>query len=268
MRYHPGSEEKKGEAVNEVFIISAARTPVGLGKPNGRLSPVAPLDLGALVMKEVVRRAEVDPALVEDVIWGCVTPLGDQGANLARLTALQAGFPCRVPGVTINRMCGSGQQAVHFGAQAILAGDMDIVLAGGTEMMSHQQMGKDYPDKWPDNFPYRLVHQGISAEMMAERWSLSREELDDFSYRSHLKAMQAIQNGYFINQVIPVPLLGGGYADQDEGVRMPPDRDKMRALKPVFKEGGVITAGNSSQISDGVGRNCCWLLPERWEAIT
>jgi acetyl-CoA acyltransferase len=237
--------------VSDVFIISAARTPIGLGKQNGRLNPISPVDLGAIVMQEVSRRAEVDPALVEDVVWGCVTAVGDQGANLARLTVLKAGFPCEVPAVTLNRMCGSGQQAIHFSAQAILAGDMDIAIAGGTEMMSHQQLGKDYPEKWPENFPYRLVHQGISAEMMAERWKISREELDDYSYRSHLCAMRAIQNGYFKSQIIPIPLPGGDCAVQDEGVRIPPDREKMRALKPVFKPDGVITAGNSSQISDG-----------------
>jgi acetyl-CoA acyltransferase len=237
--------------VSEVFIITAARSPVGLGKPNGILNPIAPVDLGAIVLQEAARRAEVDPAQVEDVVWGCVTPVGDQGANLARLTVLKAGFPMEVPAVTLNRMCGSGQQAVHFAAQAILAGDMDIAVAGGTEMMSHQHLGKDYPETWPEDFPYRLVHQGTSAEMMAERWQLTREQLDDFSYHSHLKAMHAIQNGFFYSQIIPIPLPGGECAVQDEGVRMPPDRERMRALKPVFKEDGVITAGNSSQISDG-----------------
>jgi acetyl-CoA acyltransferase len=148
-------------------------------------------------------------------------------------------------------MCGSGQQSIHFAAQAILAGDMDIVIAGGTEMMSHQPIGSDWPSEWPADFPYPLVHQGISAEMMAEKWELSRDELDDFSYQSHLRAMGAIQNGRFDGQFLPVTRPDGTQITTDEGVRMPPDRQKMASLKPVFKENGVVTAGNSSQISDG-----------------
>jgi acetyl-CoA acetyltransferase family protein len=203
------------------------------------------------MMQAAVQRAGVRPEQVEDVTWGCVTPVGDQGANLARLAVLQAGFPVQVPAVTLNRMCGSGQQAVHFAAQAILAGDMDIVLAGGSEMMSHQPLGADWPDEWPADFPYPLVHQGVSAEMMAEKWDLSRAALDDYSYNSHLRAMQAIQAGRFQEQILPIALPDGSQFDTDEGVRMPPDRDKIGQLKPVFKEGGVVTAGNSSQISDG-----------------
>ena len=152
----------------EVYIIAAVRTPVGVGKPEkGALYPVVPVDLAALVLKEVLRRGGVDSEQVDDVIMGCVTPIDDQGANIARLAALQAGFPVHVPAVQINRMCGSSQQAVHFAAQAILAGDMNLVVAGGIEMMSHQPLGADWPEEWPTNFPYPLVHQGISAEMMA-----------------------------------------------------------------------------------------------------
>lgn len=236
---------------SEVYIISAVRTPVGVGKAGGALQPLAPVDLAALVMREAVERAGVDAQRVEDVVWGCVTPLGDQGANLARLGVLKAGFPVRVPAVTLNRMCGSGQQAVHFAAQEILSGDMEIVIAGGTEMMSHQPIGSDWPLEWPADFPYPLVHQGISAEMMAEKWSLSRAELDDFAYRSHLRAMEAIQNGYFDEQILPVQRPDGQVVRVDEGVRMPPDREKMGRLKAAFKANGVVTAGNSSQISDG-----------------
>ncbi|MGE5223406.1 MAG: thiolase family protein [Omnitrophica WOR_2 bacterium] len=235
----------------EVYIISAVRTPVGIGKPNGALVPIAPVDLAASVLQEVTCRVPIDPAKVEDVVWGCVTPIRDQGANLSRLAVLKAGFPVQVPAVTLNRMCGSGQQAIHFAAQEILSGDMDMAIAGGTEMMSHQPLGADYPEKWPEDFPYELVHQGMSAEMMAEKWGLSRQELDDFSYKSHLRAMSAIQNGYFDSQILPVPLPDGRLFKVDEGVRMPPDRERMAALRPVFKPGGVITAGNSSQISDG-----------------
>ncbi len=236
--------------MSEAYIVSAVRTPVGVGKPGGALQPLAAVDLAALVLNEAVRRAGVDPGRVEDVIWGCVTPLGDQGANLGRLAVLKAGFPAQVPAVTLSRMCGSGQQAVHFAAQAILSGDMDLVIAGGTEMMSHQPLGADYPARWPE-LPYELVHQGISAEMMAEKWGLSREELDDYSYHSHLRAMHAIQAGFFEGEILPITLPGGRVFSQDEGVRMPPDRQRMAALKPVFKADGVITAGNSSQVSDG-----------------
>lgn len=235
----------------EAFIISAVRTPIGLGKPSGALASLSPVDLTALVLQEAVRRSGLEPAQVEDVVWGCVTPLGDQGANLARLGVLRAGFPVHVPAVTLSRMCGSSQQAIHFASQAILAGDMDVVVAGGTEMMSHQALGADYPREWPESIPYKLVHQGISAEMMAEKYSLSRVELDDYAFQSHLRAMHAIQSGYFDSQIQPVTLSNGTVVKIDEGVRMPPNREKMNSLQTVFKPDGVITAGNASQISDG-----------------
>jgi acetyl-CoA acetyltransferase family protein len=236
--------------MREAFIISAVRTPIGVGKPGGALAPLTPVDLTALVMKEALIRAGIEPGQVEDAVWGCVTPLGDQGANLARLSVLKAGFPVRVPAVSLNRMCGSGQQAIHFAAQSLIAGDMDIVLAGGTEMMSHQAIGADWPERWPEDFPYDLVHQGISAEMMVERWRLQRQELDDFSFQSHFRAMTAIQGGRFDDQIIQVTRQDGVVVKNDEGVRIPPDREKMAALKPAFKSNGTITAGNSSQISD------------------
>ena len=235
----------------DVFIVSAVRLPIGVGKPTGALFPFLPVDLTARVLVEVVRRAGIDPARVEDVVWGVVTPVGDQGANLARMSVLKAGFPAHVPATTLNRMCGSSQQAIHFAAQAILAGDMDLVIAGGTEIMSHQPIGADYPAEWPKDFPYKLVHQGISAEMMAEKWGLNRDELDDFAFQSHIRAGQAIQNGYFESQILPVDLPDGSRFTTDQGVRMPPDRAKIAALKPAFKENGTITAANSSQISDG-----------------
>ena len=237
--------------MSEVYIIAAVRTPIGVGKPQGALAPLAPVELTARVLREVVQRAGIEAGRVEDVIWGCVTPIGDQGANLARLGVLQAGFPVHVPAVTLSRMCGSSQQAVHFAAQAILAGDMDLVIAGGTEMMSHQPLGADYPQSWPQDMPYQLVHQGVSAEMMSEKWGLSRDALDDFACQSHLRAMHAIQQGYFESQIMPVTLPDGRTVCQDEGVRMPPDRQRMAALKPVFKPDGVVTAGNASQVSDG-----------------
>ena len=237
----------------DVFIISAARSAIALGREKGALYPLAPVDLAAQVMAETVRRAGIVPKRLDDVIWGVVTPIGDQGANLARLGSLNAGFPVHVPGVSINRMCGSSQQAVHFASQAILAGDANLVLAGGTEMMSHQMLGADYPSEWSQNMPQKLVHQGVSAEMMAEKWDLTREEQDDFAFRSHEKAASAMDAGYFDNQIIPLNLPSGSVFSTDEGVRRPPDREKMRSLKPVFKEDGTVTAGNASQISDGAG---------------
>ena len=237
--------------MSEAYILSAVRTPIGVGKPGGALSSFDPVGIGAMVLEAAVERAGISPQIVDDVIWGCVTQIGDQGANLARLSVLKVGFPVSVPAVTINRMCGSSQQAIHFAVQAILSGDMDLVIAGGTEMMSHQAIGSDWPTQWPDNFPYDLVPQGMSAESMAQKWKLTRDVLDDYAYQSHLRAMSAIQKGYFNEQILPVSLPDGGIMTEDEGVRQPPDRDKMRVLQPAFKPDGVVTAGNSSQISDG-----------------
>ena len=237
----------------DVFIISAVRSAIGLGREKGALFPLAPVDLAAQVMDAAIRRAGISSNRINDVIWGVVTPIGDQGANLARLAALKAGFPVEIPAVSINRMCGSSQQAVHFAAQAILAGDADLILAGGTEMMSHQALGADYPTEWPQDFPHDLVHQGVSAEMMADKWNLTREEQDNFAFRSHEKAAAAIEAGYFDDQIIPLTLPSGKVFSIDEGVRRPPDREKMRALKPVFNADGTVSAGNTSQISDGAG---------------
>lgn len=235
---------------SDVFIISAVRTAIGLGKPGGALFHYQPVELAAAIMREAVRRAEIEPARVQDVLWGLATPLGDQGGNLARLAALKAGFPVSVGGVSINRMCGSGQQAVHFAAQAILSGDADILLAGGSEMMSHQPLGADYPPQWPD-VGHDLLHQGESAERIAEKWTLTRQELDDFAAESHRRAAAAIAAGYFDTQILPMSAVNGGLFKHDQGVRHKFDREKMARLKPVFRENGVITAGNTSQISDG-----------------
>lgn len=234
----------------DVFIISAVRTAIGAGKPGGALNTFKPVELAALVLNEAVRRAGIEAARVEDVIWGVVSPTGEQGGNLARLAVLKAGFPVSVPGLQLNRMCGSGQQAVHFGAQAILAGDADIIIAGGTEMMSRVPLGADYPGEWPET-GHRLVHQGESAELMAERWNLSRVEMDDYSFESHLRAGRAMQSGFFDEQILPVSRLDGSTFRADEGVRQPPNRERMAALKAVFRENGRVTAGNSSQVSDG-----------------
>jgi acetyl-CoA acyltransferase len=214
-----------------------------------------PVHLAARLLKELVARTGLEPSLVQDVILGCVTPLGDQGANIARLGVLQAGFPVQVPAVTLNRMCGSSQQAIHFAAQAILSGDMDVVIAGGIEVMSRVPIGADWPREWPSDFPYPLVHQGISAEMIADKWQLTREQLDRFAFESHVKAAAATRRGDFAREIVPLPVsLPDGATETmtiDEGIRFEPNLDKMSKLQPAFKPDGVITAANASQISDG-----------------
>lgn len=237
----------------EVVVVEAVRAPVG--KRSGTLSALQPVQLAAHVLRALIERAQIDPALIEDVIFGCVTPLGEQGANLTRLAVLQAGLPVEVPAVTLNRMCGSGQQAVHFAAQAIAAGDMEVVVAGGIEMMSRVPLGSDWPAQWPPDFPYPLVHQGLSAEMIAERWGFTRDELDRYAFESHIKAAAATKRGDFVREIIPIdaPQPDGSRVclDYDEGVRFGPNLEKMKQLPPAFKPDGVITAGNASQISDG-----------------
>jgi len=246
--------------MREVVIVEAVRAPVG--KRNGTLSTLLPVHLAARVLRALVERAQIDPALIEDVILGCVTQLGEQGANIARLAALQAGFPVAVPGVTLNRMCGSSQQAVHFAAQAIAAGDMDSVIAGGIEVMSRVPLAADWPAQWPPDFPYPLVHQGLSAEMIAERWGLTRDDLDRYALESHVKAAAATKRGDFAREIIPIDAAqpDGSIVtlDYDEGIRFEPNLAKMAQLPPAFKLDGVITAGNASQISDGCA--AIWLM--------
>jgi acetyl-CoA acetyltransferase family protein len=238
----------------EVYLIEALRSPIGIGKPDsGALHSLLPVDLAALVVRAALERSSLDPSAIDDVILGCVTPMADQGANIGRLVALKAGLPVEVPGVQLNRMCGSGQQAIHFAAQAILAGDMELVLAGGIEMMSRVPLGSDYPESWPQDFPYPLVHQGVSAEMMAQRWHLTRDALDDFAFRSHVRAGQAsaAQSGQILPIDVALPDGTTSRVEHDQGVRLSPDRARMGQLKPVFQADGVVTAGNSSQVSDG-----------------
>jgi len=240
--------------MHDVVIVEAVRAPVG--KRNGLLSTTLPTHLAARVLRELIDRSQIDPLLVEDVIFGCVTPLGEQGANITRLAVLQAGLPVAVPAVSLNRMCGSGQQAVHFAAQAIASGDMEVVIAGGIEVMSRVPLGSDWPQEWPPDFPYPLVHQGLSAEMVAEQWQLSRDDLDRFAFDSHVKAAAAAtKRGDFVKEIAPIEVtLPDGSIDclkHDEGIRFTPDLAKMGTLQPAFKPDGVITAGNSSQISDG-----------------
>ncbi len=244
--------------MTDAVIVEAVRT--AIGRRNGRLSPVRPDDLLALTLREVVTRAGVDPAQVDDVIAGCVTQTGEQGMNIARAAALIAGFPIEVPGTTINRFCGSGQQAVNFAAQGVLSGAQDVVIGAGVENMSRVPMGADAfgPGEGPVSPKlmdlFEIIPQGNSAEMIAKKWGFSREQLDEFAYQSHVKAGQAIQDRRFQREIFPVQVKQNGTSYEfqiDEGVRIPPSREKMAQLKPSFQEDGVVTAGNSSQISDG-----------------
>lgn len=240
--------------MNDTYIVSAVRTPIGKGREGGALAGIRPDELAAMTLVEVVKRAGLEPRDVEDVVMGCVTQVGEQGINVGRVATLLAGFPVEVPAASVNRMCGSSQQAIHFVSQAIAAGDIDIGIGAGVESMSRVPMGSDWTAPLHPEFPYDLVPQGISAEMMAEKWGLTREELDDYSYRSHLRAAHATNECYFSREIVPVEVEKNGekvIITVDEGVRLNPNREKMAQLDPVFKVGGVVTAGNSSQISDG-----------------
>ncbi len=232
----------------EAYIIDAVRTPIGRGKPDGWLHGIHPVDLLAMTLDEVTRRAGCPKEAVDDVVAGCVTPAGDQASDVGRLATLKAGFPIDVPGVQINRFCGSGQQAVHFAAQAIRSGDMDIAIGCGVESMSRVPMFSDgqFSTQFLADFPYDVVHQGISAEMLVEKWGLSREELDEFAAQSHCRAAAAAHAGWTDRETMLV-----GQIRADQGVRTNPDLAKLAALTPVFRANGTITAGNSSQISDG-----------------
>ena len=228
-----------------------------VGRKNGKLSPVRPDDLAAHVLRELVRRVGVDASEVEDVILGCVDQLGEQGFNIARNAALIAGFPVDVCGTTLDRMCGSGQQAANFAAMGVMAGQYDVVIAGGVEHMTRVPMGSNAvgPGEGPLSPQlqerYNIVPQGISAELIAETWGLKREALDEFAAQSHQKAGRAIAEGRFKREIVPVTLPDGSVFDTDEGVRVPVNREKMAALTPSFKPDGVVTAANASQISDG-----------------
>ncbi|MBM3696484.1 MAG: thiolase family protein [Actinobacteria bacterium] len=236
------------------FIVDAVRTPIG--KRNGSLRGWHPVDLSALVVEALVRRTGVDPAAVDDVIWGCVSQTGEQGLNLARWTALAAGLPETVPGVSIDRQCGSSQQAVHFAAQGIMAGAYDVVIAGGVESMTRvpmgctMQQGPGLPFGSRVLGRYSLVPQGLSAEMVAERWGLTRQALDTISLESHLRSARAWDEGRFATQVVAVEGEAGSLA-ADEGIRRDTSLEALGALKPAFQPEGVVTAGNSSQIADG-----------------
>ncbi len=242
--------------MREAVIVEAVRTPVG--KRNGAFSSIRPDDLLAMVLKEVVNRAGISSDLIEDVIIGCVSQVEEQGLNIARSAALMADFPIKVPGTTIDRQCGSSQQAVHFAAQSILSGDMEMVIAGGVESMSRVPMGSTRKNSQPSDelsTRYELINQGLSAERIAEKWEFSRNQLDEFSLLSHQRAIQAQNEGRFDREIVPIEVMDDYGAKtlvtQDEGPRRGTTLEKLATLPTVFKENGVIHAGNASQMSDG-----------------
>jgi acetyl-CoA acyltransferase len=258
----------------EPVVVGAVRTPVG--RRNGGLAGVHAVDLGAVVLRALVERSGIDPVLVDDVIMGCVSQVGEQSANVARNAWLAAGLPEEVPATTIDRQCGSSQQAVQFAAQGIMAGGYQLVVAGGVEHMTRVPLGSSmsgpgvpFGPAMHERYQGRLVPQGISAELITEKWGLTREEQDEFALRSHRRAAAAQDAGRFDAQLVPVQVPGppegsgepqGGapvdqdgatWAGADEGVRRDTSMEKLAGLKPAFKPDGQVTAGNSSQISDG-----------------
>lgn len=237
--------------MREVVIIDGCRTAVG--RRGGSLASIRSDDLLAYVLDALIDRTGIDKKEVEDVIIGCVTQTKEQAMNIARDSLLIAEFPITVPGVTLDRQCGSSQQAVHFGAQAILAGDMDVVIAGGVESMTRSPMFSNVDETKPSpklTAKHEVVNQGIAAEKIAEKWGLSREELDAFSLKSHEKALDAIKKGRFEREIIPLT-INDQIFDTDEGPRKDTSLRALANLPPVFKENGLITAGNASQMSDG-----------------
>ncbi|MFI7667579.1 thiolase family protein [Nocardia sp. NPDC049526] len=240
--------------MRDAVIVDAVRTPIG--KRNGTLGPVHAADLSAKVLNALVERNGIDPATVDDVVWGCVTQIGDQSSNIGRFAVLAAGWPEHVPGVTINRACGSSQQAIDSAAHAVMAGQYDLVVAGGVETMTRVPLGSHRTTGQPygpavlaryDNFDF---NQGISAELMVERWGFTRTQLDEFAASSHAKAAAAIDEGVFDDHIVPIEVDGTKFT-VDEGLRRGTTAEKLAGLKPSFKPDGAIHAGNSSQIADG-----------------
>jgi acetyl-CoA acyltransferase len=239
-------------------IVDAVRSP--LGRRNGKLAGTHPVDLAAHSLRALVERTGIDPALVEDVIMGCVMQVGDQAVNVGRNAALAAGFPENTVGTTVDRQCGSSQQAAHFAAQGVMAGAYDVVIAAGVENMTRVPMGASFtPGSMPfgpemlERYP-NLVPQGISAELIAEKWSISREDNDRFSVQSHHRAARATEEGRFEREIVPIEVTtddGTELMTRDEGIRPDSSMESLGKLKPAFKPDGVITAGNSSQITDG-----------------
>jgi acetyl-CoA acyltransferase len=236
----------------DAVIVEAVRTPIG--KRNGGLSDVHPVDLTAHVLGALVERSGIDPGLVDDVVWGCGAQVGDQSFNLARNGVLAAGWPESVPGTTLDRQCGSSQQAVHFAAAGLVSGQYDVVVAGGMESMSRVPMGASMvggnplPASFLDRYDGVTPNQGLGAELIAERWGFSRAQLDEFSLQSHARAAAATDEGRFDSEIAPV-----GPVSADEGVRRGGTLETLGSIKPAYREDGKITAGNASQISDGGG---------------
>ena len=243
---------------NDAVIVAAVRSPIGIGKPGkGELSGVHPVDLSAQVLNGLMAKAGVDGSVVDDVIWGCVSQVGEQSLNVARNAALAAGFPEDVTGVSVDRQCGSSQQAAHFGAAGVIAGQYDAVIAGGVESMSRIPMmssmaGGDGPfgPRMLARYNNQLVMQGMSAEMIAERWNLTRQQLDEIAVASHERAARAAEAGLFADEIVPIE-TPDGVVTADQGIRPGTTLETLAGLKTPFKEDGVVTAGNASQISDG-----------------
>jgi acetyl-CoA acyltransferase len=241
-------------------IVDAVRTP--LGKRNGKLKDWHPVELSAQTLKALADRNNLDPALIDDVIMGCVMQVGEQGLNIARNAVLAAGFPESVPATTVDRQCGSSQQAAHFAAQGVIAGAYEIAIAAGVEVMSRIPMGaslavKELGHAFSKSITDRyapvggLQPQGIGAEMIADKWGISREDCDAFSVDSHLRAARATDEGRFQNEIIPLLDANGEMMSSDEGFRRESSMETLAKLKPAFRPDGKITAGNSSQITDG-----------------
>ena len=245
----------------KAYIVSAVRTPGG--KKNGSLSNWHPADMGAAVLDELVKQTGVDPKDVDDVIFGCVDQVGAQAGNLARNAVLASSLPESVPGTTIDRQCGSSQQALHFAAQAVMSGTQDIVIAGGVEVMSIVPIGASITDgmKAEHGFPFNakgiekrypgiFFSQFTGAELVADKWNLSRSDLDSFALESHIKAANASKADLFNSEILPLEGNNGSMIILDEGIRYDASIEGLSGLNPVI-EGGVITAGNASQITDG-----------------
>ncbi len=246
--------------MREAVIVDAVRTPVG--RKGGKLKDWHPVDLLAQTLATLVQRTGIDSGLIEDVIVGCVSQVGEQGLNVGRNAALAAGFPEAVPGTTVDRQCGSSQQAIHFAAQGVISGAYDVVIAGGVEAMTRVPMGSTsqgpgapFGPRMVERYHNGLVHQGISADLIAHKWELTREDLDKYSLESHRRAARATAEGRFTSQIVPIQVKDedGKTAEfsRDEGIRPDTSLEKLASLKPAFKPDGLITAGNSSQISDG-----------------
>lgn len=242
--------------MRDAVVVDAVRTP--LGKRNGSLSTIHPADLSAAVLQALVERTGIDPTLIDDVVWGCVSQIGEQTFDIARTAVLSAGWPESVPGTTVDRQCGSSQQALHFTAASVLAGHYDMAIAGGVESMSRVPMGsamsngqsplgQGYARRYGAEFP----NQGLGAEMIAQRWNISRQVADSYALRSHERAMDAIDAGKFESQITPITDIAEQPVHADQGVRRGGSLETLGNLKPAFIDDGIITAGNSSQIADG-----------------